>query len=195
MDCRIKSGNDEKRNCPSSRCALQIKIDRHALPRGALGRADIAWRGEQNILPRLPLHTVRYAIERDRFGEARIGIAAAAMVSLAWFMVAAPPQREGIAIAPLLARLLGSKPRRIFRRRQFRPHSYCAHASSVCLVVTQSDFILAMRLSIRAMAKPLFDLVTTALDAVVHAATPLTNAGGSAAKASLLHGLPGQARQ
>jgi len=41
----------------------------------------------------------------------------------------------------------------------------------------------------------LLSIVTTGLDPVVHAAAPLTNAGGSAAKATLLHGLPGHARQ
>jgi hypothetical protein len=69
------------------------------LPRRALGRADVARCGEQNVLTRLPLHAVRYAIERNRFGKARIGVATAPVVSFTWFMAAAPPQREGVAIA------------------------------------------------------------------------------------------------
>ena len=112
--------------------------------RAARSGAPMLRGGEQNVLPRFPLHTVRHAIERDRFGKARIGVATAPVVSLAWFVAAAPPQREGVAIAPLLARLLGGKPRRIYRRRQFWFHFYRAHASPVCLVVMQNDSIFAM---------------------------------------------------
>jgi hypothetical protein len=52
---------------PHLRPGFKIKIDRHALPRRALGRADIARRGGENILPCPPLSAARHAIERDCF--------------------------------------------------------------------------------------------------------------------------------
>src|SRR5437763_5405568 len=98
--------------CYRSLPALQIKIQRHALPRCALGRADIARRGGENVLPRAPGLAMRHPIERHRFGEAGIDVAAAAPVAKAAFEVTAPPQFEGVAIALLLVRLLGREPRR-----------------------------------------------------------------------------------
>src|SRR5262249_51136392 len=99
---------------------LQIKIERHALPRRALGRADIARRGVEDVLPRTPGLPMRHGIERHRLGEARIDIAAAAPAAEALFALAAPPQRESIAVALLLARLLGREPRRIVQLRRDR---------------------------------------------------------------------------
>ena len=47
---------------PPSLPPLQIKIERHALPRRALGRADIARRSVKNVLPGLPLLAMGHAI-------------------------------------------------------------------------------------------------------------------------------------
>jgi hypothetical protein len=60
---------------------------------------------------------MRHAIERHGLAEAGIGIAAAAPVPPAVFLRAAPPQGERVAIALLLPRLLGGKPRGIFHAR------------------------------------------------------------------------------
>ena len=102
---------------PSFASLFQIKIDRHALPRRTLGRADIARHGGENVLPCPPLLAVRHAIERDCFRQARIGIAAAAPASQARAEVAAPPERGGVAIATLLARLFGAEPCCVFQIR------------------------------------------------------------------------------
>jgi hypothetical protein len=88
-----------------------------AARRARARRYCVAWRAKY-----FAASAIAHGAIRDRARPLWRGThwqAASAVVSLAWFMAAAPPQREGIAIAPLLARLLGGKPRRIFRRRQF----------------------------------------------------------------------------
>src|SRR5580698_8025353 len=59
--------------------ALLIQIPRHALPRRALGRADIARRRLEDVLPRPPLQRVRHALERAAQAIGRIAAAAAAL--------------------------------------------------------------------------------------------------------------------
>src|SRR5271170_8518455 len=88
---------------------LLIKIIRHALPRSTLGRADIARRRGQNVLPRLPLDFAWHAIQRTL--EAGLGVAAARSQFAAALERTVTPQFESIAIAALLQRRLGLKPR------------------------------------------------------------------------------------
>ncbi len=95
-----------------------IKIERHVLPRLEFGRAEIARRRVQDVLPRAPLHRVRHAAEGAP--QADFGVATAGLVTAAGAMRAVPPEREGVAIAPLLQNFLGLEPRRELRRRQFR---------------------------------------------------------------------------
>src|SRR5579872_7552498 len=79
---------------------LFIQIARHALPRPALGRADIGRRRVENGLPHPPLHIMRHAGEAAF--EAGIGVAATRALPATPFVPAGAPQRKGVAIAPLL---------------------------------------------------------------------------------------------
>src|SRR5580704_10773288 len=83
---------------------LLIQIPRHALPRRALRRADIARRGREDVLPRAPLLRMRHAFEREAQAAGRF--AAAAALPAARLVAAGPPQGERVAIAALLQRLL-----------------------------------------------------------------------------------------
>jgi hypothetical protein len=68
---------------------------------------------------------MRRAIERDRFRQARVGIAAAAPVAPAVLVLAAPPKVERVTIALLLPRLLGGKSRGISHARGDRLCCLC----------------------------------------------------------------------
>src|SRR5579862_5241573 len=81
-----------------------IQIPRHALPRRALRGADIARRGREDVLPRLPLLRMRHAIERA--AQAAGCVAAATALPAAFIARTAAPQGERVAIAALLQRLL-----------------------------------------------------------------------------------------
>ena len=96
------------------RYALLIQIPRHALPRRALRRADIARRGREDVLPRPPLLRMRHAIERAAQAASRF--AAAAALPAARLARAGPPQGERVAIAALLQRLLDREAPRVFDR-------------------------------------------------------------------------------
>ena len=92
--------------------SARIKIMRHALPRLALGRADIARRRRDDACCALPLHLARHAIE-PAF-QAGIGIAAAALLPAASRAPAAPPQRKSVAIAPLQREFFDREAPRVF---------------------------------------------------------------------------------
>jgi hypothetical protein len=72
----------------------------------------------RGLLPRPQLQVARHAIERPF--QAGILIAAAASLPAAYLFPTAPPQREGIAIAPLLHRLFDREAPRVFHRAQLR---------------------------------------------------------------------------
>src|SRR6202451_1421469 len=93
---------------------LLIQIPRHALPRRALRRGDIARRRFENVLPSPRLLCVRYAIERAAQAAGRF--AAAAALPVARIVRTSPPQGERVAIAALLQCLLDGKAPRIFDR-------------------------------------------------------------------------------
>src|SRR4029077_7445536 len=97
---------------------LLIQIPRHALPRCALRRADIARRGVQDVLPRAPLLRMRHAIERAAQAAGRV--AAAAAPPAARLARAGPPQGERVAIAAQLRRLLEREAPRVFDRAKLR---------------------------------------------------------------------------
>src|SRR5580658_4351126 len=88
-----------------------IQISRHALPRRALRGADIARRGLEDVLPRPPLLGMRHAIERAAQAAGRFSAAAA--LPAAGIARTDPPQREHVAIAALLQRLLEREAPRI----------------------------------------------------------------------------------
>jgi hypothetical protein len=98
--------------------SLLVEIAWHALPRLALGSGDIVRRRLEEILTRLPLHLVRHAIECAP--QTDIRIAAAAAHSTAGVALAAPPQRESVAVASLLQRLFDRQAPRVLHRVQFR---------------------------------------------------------------------------
>jgi hypothetical protein len=102
----------------SGRPRLLIQIPRHALPRRTLRRADIARRGFEDVLPRPPLLRMRHAIERAAQAAGRF--AAAVVLAAARLAQADPPQREGVAIAALLQRLLHREAPRVFDRAKLR---------------------------------------------------------------------------
>jgi hypothetical protein len=95
------------------RCLL-IQISRHALPRRALRRGDIARRRFENVLPSPRLLRVRHAIERAAQAAGRF--AAAAALPAARIVRTSPPQGERVAIAALLQCLLDGDAPRIFDR-------------------------------------------------------------------------------
>jgi hypothetical protein len=98
--------------------SLLEKVARHALARVSLRRADIVRHRFEECLPRLPLLAVRDAIEC--LLQAESVVAGAAQLSPAGLSRASPPQREGIAITPLLQAFLGRKAARARDRRQLR---------------------------------------------------------------------------
>jgi hypothetical protein len=113
---RLPSPQRGEVNCRTAKPALNIKIQRHALPRGAFGCAEICRRRLKDRLPRLPLHRTLDPINRAL--EAGIRIAAAGGVSAARFQPTRSPQPERVAVAPLLQSFLGGKPHRVLLRRK-----------------------------------------------------------------------------
>ena len=116
-------GRESKRRRRSQRRALWhpcllIQIPRHALPRCALWRADIARRGREDVLPRLPLQRMRHAIKCAAQAASRV--AAAAALPAACPVRTGPPQGERIAIAELLQRLLDREAARVLDGAQLR---------------------------------------------------------------------------
>src|SRR6185437_2032149 len=79
------------------RGTLDIKVEWHALPRRALGRAEIFGHRRQNFFPRLPLRVARNHHKRTLEAGARIARAGA--LAAATPLCASPPQGEGLAIA------------------------------------------------------------------------------------------------
>jgi len=101
----------------SARCLL-IQIPRHALPRRALRRGDIARRRLEDVLPRAPLQRMRHAIECAAQAAGRFAPAAA--LPAACPARTSPPQAERVAIAALLQCLLDSETPRVFDRAKLR---------------------------------------------------------------------------
>ena len=97
---------------------LLMEIARHALPRLALGSADVVRRRLENVLTRLRLHAGRDAVERAF--QAHMRVAATAAMSPARFAPARPPQRERVAIASLLQLAFDRNALRMVDRAQLR---------------------------------------------------------------------------